>query len=311
MMLSRNILPRIYRKLNDIALCGLNEDYARIRHIPQHLDLINLGSNPAKYGLDYADTGVKAFNLAVGPQTLEYDFRMLKNYHSFLDEKGAKLLLLLLCPFSLLKFRYTEYDGYACRDHRYYPILHHSMINNYEEQTYTDLKKRTLLHLLKHPLRLLSILKGTAQKKMKSETNPLNEQQMTSSAEGYIRGWMREFGLHNFELKDIPQSVKNDLQKNSEILDEIKAFCDERGIKPVIVLPPVSEYIMGNIPQGFREYCTYSILKQKDILMFDYMNDHTYNQPANFVDALCLNKTGRRKFTQGVLSDLKRLKLLK
>ena len=84
------------------------------------------------------------------------------------------------------------------------------MINNYEEQTYTDLKKRTLLHLLKHPLRLLSILKGTAHKKMKSETNPLNEQQMTSSAEGYIRGWMREFGLHNFELKDIPQSVKND-----------------------------------------------------------------------------------------------------
>ena len=236
---------------------------------------------------------------------------MLKNYHSFLDEKGAKLLLLLLCPFSLLKFRYTEYDGDACRDHRYYPILHHSMINNYEEQTYTDLKKRTLLHLLKHPLRLLSILKGTAHKKMKSETNPLNEQQMTSSAEGYIRGWMREFGLHNFELKDIPQSVKNDLQKNSEILDEIKAFCDERGIKPVIVLPPVSEYIMGNIPQGFREYCTYSILKQKDILMLDYMNDHTYNQPANFVDALCLNKTGRRKFTQGVLSDLKRLKLLK
>ena len=29
MMLSRNILPRIYRKLNEIALCGLNEDYAR------------------------------------------------------------------------------------------------------------------------------------------------------------------------------------------------------------------------------------------------------------------------------------------
>ena len=95
-MLSRNILPRIYRKLNEIALCGLNEDYARIRRIPQHLDLINLGSNPAKYGLDYADTGVKAFNLAVGPQTLEYDFRMLKNYHSFLDEKGAKLLLSLI-----------------------------------------------------------------------------------------------------------------------------------------------------------------------------------------------------------------------
>ena len=103
MMLSRNILPRIYRKLNDIALCGLNEDYARIRHIPQHLDLINLGSNPAKYGLDYADTGVKAFNLAVGPQTLEYDFRMLKNYHSFLDEKGAKLFIVIIMPIFLVE----------------------------------------------------------------------------------------------------------------------------------------------------------------------------------------------------------------
>lgn len=311
MLFSLSVFHRIYRKLNDWALCGIFDDYARIKNIPQHLDIINLGSNPAKFGLDYSCCDIRGFNLAVGPQTLEYDFKMLKNYYSFLDENGPKLLLLLFCPFSLCKFRYTDCDGTVSKDLRYYPILHHAMINDYKESVYRDWRKHTLFRLLRHPRLVVSILRDPVRRKLNCLENPLDAKQMEVSATNYICGWMREFGLQSFNVEEIPLPVKEDLRKNSEILEEIIAFCAEHGINPIIVLPPVSRSIMSNIPHEFRDFCTYTILKSKNIQLLDYTDNQEYNEPGNFVDALCLNKRGRYKFTQRVISDLRQLKLLK
>lgn len=311
MFFSLSVFYRIYHKFNDLVLCRIFDDYDRIRKIPQHLDIINLGSNPAKFGLDYSCCNVNGFNLAVGPQTLEYDFKMLKNYHSFLDENGPKLLLLLFCPFSLCKFRYTEGDGLVSKDLRYYPILHHAMINNYEEQIYKDWKTHTLLQLLRYPRLILSVLKAFMRRKVDIKENPLDAKGMELLATNYTRDWMRDFGLRSFNVEEIPLSVKENLRKNSEILDEIIVFCVEREIQPIIVLPPVSEFIMSNIPHEFRDFCTYSIIRSKNAPFLDYTDDREHNQPENFVDALCLNKTGRYKFTRKVVSDLRQLKLLK
>ena len=73
-----------------LAALGLNYLYKRTNHfsnqfidvrkywhkdgIANNLQIVNLGSNHPKFGFDYTDTGVRGANLAIGPQTFEYDY---------------------------------------------------------------------------------------------------------------------------------------------------------------------------------------------------------------------------------------------
>lgn len=309
--------PSFYRGLPDrlirhtVWYRNIFEDYFRIRRIDQHQDIINLGSNPAKFGLDYSDCDVRGFNLAVGPQTVEYDLNMLKNYHSYLDERGPKLLLLVLfCPFSLCKDFYTERDGAVFRDLRYYPILHHAMIREYDESVYQL--------WVRHPARLLlkdwkvwgRILTARKNCRLELAVNPLNEQEMQRSADDFVAGWKREFCLRDFDVRHLSEEVERALVYNSSVLDEIVSFCAERGIRPVFVLPPVAHHITDQIPDDFKEYCMYSILRNKPVPLLDYTEDERFVKTEYFVNALCLNKTGRRNFTAQVIADLKQRKIL-
>lgn len=299
----------IYNNINEILLDRIFDDYNRLKRIPQHLDIINFGSNPAKFGLDYSEIDLKGYNMAVGPQTLEYDFRMLKNFHSYLDNNGERLLLLLFCPFSLCKYRYTEKDGVVHKDIRYYPILHHSLINNYSEKIYKKWKKNTVFQVLKSPGLIKKILRPS--NKLFILSNPLNSEQMESSANAYLTGWMKEFELTSFDVNSIPEVLKDSLKKNSLILDDIIAFCKERNINPVFVLPPISSNIMDKIPNKFLNYCFKDIVMSKNLPILDYTFSEELKKPENFVDALCLNKTGRIKFTNNVISDLRNQNIIK
>lgn len=60
--------------------------------VGNNLEIINLGSNHPKFGFDYTELDVKGENWAVGPQTLEYDFAILRNNISHLAP-GAVVVL--------------------------------------------------------------------------------------------------------------------------------------------------------------------------------------------------------------------------
>lgn len=286
---------------------NLFEDAFRIQGIQQHLDIINLGSNPAKFAFDYSGTGVKGFNLAVGPQTLTYDFRMLKNYHSFLDDNGARIVILGLFLCSFCKDRYTERDGDISRGLRYYPILHRAMIDGFDEKTYDT--------FIEHPERLgmKSWAKAILRKRTDPLTitnNPLTEEEMDTAAIGMINCWEREFSIKSFNVSDLSQEVKDSLTYNSGVLDQIISFCKERDIKPVVTVLPVSNTLNKYFNVEFRKHCLLSILESKNIQVLNYAADARFTDDANFQDELKMNLTGRRKFTAQVVSDLKRLNYL-
>lgn len=277
------------------------EDAFRIKKIPQHLDIINVGSNPAKFGLDYSRDKLKGYNLAVGPQTLTYDYRMLKNYHSYLDDNGPRLLLLF--PFSLCKDKYTEYDGDVCHNLRYYPILHPAMIDKYDASLYEK--------WVRHPHKLglkayYNVLRYFRKNKlMEYDFNPMNEAQMENSARQMIDAWQREFFISDLNPSSISKEVESSLEYNSKVMDDIILFCQEREIDPTIVLPPLSPALNNLIPDDFRERCIYSVILGKNIKLLDYTRDGRFCKNEYFVDALKLNKKGRILFTSQVISDLK------
>ena len=52
----------------------------------ERFDIINLGSNHPKFAFDYAESGIKGMNWAIGPQTFMFDFIILKKYKSILKK---------------------------------------------------------------------------------------------------------------------------------------------------------------------------------------------------------------------------------
>ena len=59
-------------------------------------DIVNLGSNLPKFAFDYSGTGVKGMNLAVGPQTFQYDFVLLKKYSKHINLDAH--VIIPICP---------------------------------------------------------------------------------------------------------------------------------------------------------------------------------------------------------------------
>lgn len=305
----KHIIRSVYRRVNARAQDMLFADYARIRRIPQHLDIISLGSTPALFAIDYEGSGLKAFNLAVSPQTLEYDLRMLKNYHSFLDDHGDRLVLLVLCPFSLLKTRYTPRDGEVARDLRYYLILHHAMINGYDEAVYQRLRHKAPLYMLSSPARIRTALARRSAHRLTAASNPCDAEGMRSSARHYTTSWMQEFGLDSLDAAALPPSCTEAINTNKATLGAIRDFAAERGIKVAAVIPPLSDELRETIPTAFIDRCLLSPLKESGITILDFSADKSMAVKDNFLDALCLNAAGRRRFTAHLAETLKKHKL--
>lgn len=256
----------------------------------------------AKYGIDYSDCQLKGFNFAVGPQTLEFDFKMLKQYYGHLSYMGKRVLLLVFCPFGTCKSEYTESDGEVYKNVRYYQLLPPNDVPNFDMSL---LNSRTL-HPVKYAIKSWKsiLINAKSGNQLDKTSNPYSDEQMAVSAENYIRNWKKEFSLIDLNPDNLSEYVKDALSKNRIILDDISTFCIFHEIHPYIVLPPLSIELNSLIPNDFRVACTYSVLKRDDIPLLDYSQDKRFCKKEFFLDALKLNKTGRRLFTKQLINDI-------
>ena len=67
--------------------------------IANNLQIVNVGSNHPKFGFDYTDTGVRGANLAIGPQTFEYDYAVLRKNTSHLAKNATVVFPICLQNF--------------------------------------------------------------------------------------------------------------------------------------------------------------------------------------------------------------------
>jgi hypothetical protein len=110
------------------------------------LQVINTGSGSGVFDFNYEGIPVKGFNFAIGPQSLQHDFNIIKNYFSYFD-KGCTILI-PLCPFSGMVVKYGKEHNF-----KYYPILHPASIENFDEDERTKAYK-----LIKQPFQTMPIV---------------------------------------------------------------------------------------------------------------------------------------------------------
>jgi hypothetical protein len=270
--------------------------------IPHNLEIVNLGSNQPKFAFDYSETGLSGMNWSLGPQSFEYDSRVLKKFHSFLREEA--FVIIPVCPLKFFLYRYI----YNSINYKYYKFLDTDMINNYSVRTrklYIDYPvftaKRNLIRIIK------DVPKDN---RLEIEQNPMAEKELEADAKKWVNGWLKQFSLDSFENIFLSEENKDNINRNVTILNDMIDFCLERNYRPIIMLLPVTKELSRLFPQSFiDEQIVGNIEKAntQNIPVLNYLKDVRFISPDLYFNSFFLNKNGREIFTKAVINELKLL----
>jgi len=266
------------------------------------LDICNLGSNFGKFAFSYEGTGLKGKNWAVGPQTLSYDFCILKNYSSYLKE-GATVLI-PLCPFSGCV---KEYETDAA-NYKYYSFLHPILILNYSQSTKEKVMRFVNTPFQSSPLRAIKrLIKDVpAANDILLSTNSMDVENLEKDAKKYLDAWKLEFSISDLDAQ-VSTKNRDCIAYNTNLLTKMISFCLERNLKPVIVLPPVTKALGSKFSETFRENYIYSFIRKvntQQVPFLNYFDDERFADSDLYFNSVFLNAKGRRLFTNTVLRDL-------
>jgi hypothetical protein len=275
--------------------------------IPNHLEIVNLGSSSAKYAFNYTEL-INGTNFALAPQTLRYDFSILKNYHSYIKSGG--IILIPLCPFTGCV---GEESPNPQDDIKYYAILHPAVIHDYSAKTAKKITTDTknLLFIASKQLGLKSFLRTFLAALIRQHRyylgKPLNKPALERDAELRINSWMKQFSLDDLNSKYISDKNQLAINYNIRLLSDIVQFCLQRDFRPVIIIPPVTQALHSRLPVIFRELYIYSLLTSdtlRNVRFLNYLDDVRFSDDALFFNSFFLNEKGSKLFTAQVISDI-------
>lgn len=266
---------------------------------PNNLQVVNLGSNHPKFGFDYSETGINAVNCAVGPQTLEYDFAILRKITPYLTKDA--FVIIPICLLKLFLYRQKSRSTHA----KYYTFLAKDDIVGYS--------KMEQIKLLKFPLifnpRLLRCVLRDVKKDTRLELteNPMKDAAtLNKDADCWIDCWNREFDI-TLPTPNLSEENKSDIQQNIRILREMLEYCKMHNFKPIITILPVTDYLSSRFTDNFiKEHILRYINAANTIKVpvLNYLKDERFTASELYINSFFMNKKGRKLFTRRVLSDL-------
>ena len=260
---------------------------------PKDLQVVNLGSNHPKFGFDYSETGLNAMNCAVGPQTLEYDFAILRKITPNLAS-GA----IVIIPICLLKFFLYRQKSRSVHA-KYYTFLSREDIVGYS--------KLEQIRLLKYPLifnpRLLRFVIRDVPKDTRLELteNPMKDTvALNKDADMWINCWNREFNI-SLPNPKLSKENESDISQNICILREMLEYCKLHNFKPIITILPVTKYLSSRFTDEFiNEHILRYIVAANSVNapVLNYLMDERFTAPELYINSFFMNRRGRRLFSQ-------------
>ncbi len=273
--------------------------------VGNNLEIINLGSNHPKFGFDYTGLDVKGENWAVGPQTLEYDFSILRNNISHLAS-GAVVVI----PICLLKMLLFRQEGRTVHT-KYYSFLPPEDIVGYSK---FEKFHRYDFPLFFHPRNMCSPIRDIKKdERLLLDENPLKtEEALNKDADHWIDIWNKEFDI-KLPSPTLSADNKSDIQKNIQILKEMIEYCLSKGLRPVIAILPVTNYLYSRFtPEFIERHILAYIAEANDakIPVVNYLTDERFTDPSLYINSFFFNTKGRKKFTKQFIEDLRAQSIL-
>lgn len=237
-------------------------------------------------GISYLNDGIRpkylkvpSFNFAYRSQDLFCDFEITKYLFQHYDMSSLKYLIIGLCYYSF------EYDlsksGSAWQMMRYYPYIN-SLHNLISDQYYDDYYNQCMIDL-----------------------------QSLSIPQGIIK-----YNLRNFDINDLEgeKTAKADYNKNypatvfenKRILKEYIQFIEEKQIKPIFVIMPVTKYYSAYSPLSIKQKFynnLYEVLGDRKYQILDYFDKLEYPD-SYYYHVNHLNRHGAVAFTNKLNEDI-------
>lgn len=266
---------------------------------PKNLQVVNLGSNHPKFGFDYSETGINAMNCAVGPQTFEYDFAILRKITPNLAI-GARVLI----PVCLLNFFLYRQKTRSIHV-KYYTFLAKDDIVDYNKMEQIKLLKFPLIfnpRLLRYVLR--DVKKDT---RLELTENPMKDAEtLRKDADRWIDCWNQEFDI-TLPTPILSEENKNEIQQNIRILHEMLEYCKMHNFKPIITILPVTDYLSSRFTDEFIQEHILRYINAANTVkapVLNYLNDKRFTASELYINSFFMNKNGRKKFTEEIINRI-------
>jgi hypothetical protein len=272
--------------------------------LQRNYDIVNLGSNPARFAFFYEK--ILGQNWSTGVQGLEQDFLILKRYHSFIKKGG--IVIIPIVPFSALYtyvLKYKPQKNLLTYYAKFVKILLDYQIN--QLSVYKKVCRFIRFPLLVFPKSFFYIIKDVE----KDSRLLLSEQimqplELNKDADAFISGWKKDFDIEDFNAP-LNEIHKKSIAESVKILSEMIDFCIERELKPVIIIPPATEYLSSHFSSDMKKQYMYDFIckaNTHNIPVLDYYKDERFQDPQYYFNSYFLNLKGRKLFTKQVLMDL-------
>lgn len=278
-------LNRPYENINDENYQDLLK-FSTLETYYSSVQIGNLGSSHGAYDFNYehlAERGYSCFNFANTSQTYNYDYAVLKEFGHYLTADSV-----LFIPVSYFSFNneVTNSREAQAMSIRYYRLLSPENIPDYDP--YVD--------LVTHKLPILSAGEDIM------ELFPSLNTALTAHAADdgvdeaeFARRAKDRYSRHfdNKEEYFLPERI--------EELYDIIAYCQERGVTPVLITTPFSKPYLDLVSPEFLERfqeTTAKIANDTGVRYYDYSKDERfYADLSLFSDADHLTDEGALFFT--------------
>lgn len=263
-----------------------------------NLDMVNLGSNSGKYAFNYESVDIAGMNWAIGSQSLEHDFNILKNYFSYL--KIGSTVVITLTPFSsLISPLYNKNTNL-----KYYTFLHPATILDFDEN-----ERIRALKIKASPIKEIPwiCVKRTLKEGIKYLIHRTQTKcEMEKNAMIFINLWKKQFGIPDLNAP-LSKQHRNDQENRIKILKDMIEFCLDRDLRPVLIIPPVHPSLGKRLTAKCRENYIYSFIRkanERKIPFLDYMDDERFDDNKYFLNSFFMSKEGATKFTSIAIQEI-------
>lgn len=294
------ITNKLYKKTNHYKN-EIEQLQKYIKGVPQDLEIINLGSSYGKHAFDYSHISLNGFNFALQPQSLSYDFRILKQYTPNLKENCR-----ILITFPALVFGFLDYSDDKANT-KYYDFLDKKEIIGYSKLKYLI---RVIFPVFSHKFNILRIFKDVKKQPQNCKKNLLTEKEVKKEAILRVNGWKKQFKLKNTIHYEKYPELEKMFVETTKLLAEMIDYCIENNFKPMIIVPPTSGILNEMLSKEFIKKVLYENIEKankKKIPILDYLYDESFQDYKLYINSDMLNVNGRKLFTKRVFKDIENL----
>lgn len=279
----------------------------KMQAVPDNLQLINLGTTAAYYAFDYGNLNVRAMNMATYTQTFQYDLKILKKYEEKLGKNAVVLIsieyFVFLCP-KVPSWRKEVYNQFL--------NLLESEGKTFKETFHIFFIRNFPFLFRNYHQSILNMIK-MEEKYGKSNNFTIYEQNRIINQK--LNALWGGAGISKEDLfsNKLTPEVKKKIADSKNHLGEMIDFCISKDWNPVFVILPYSFEMNKRFSKQLLDEICYNNLNEfvkKGVSVLDYSHNERLASSKLYMDMEYLNLEGRRRFTNIVMQDLKKTKIL-